>query len=90
MCIRDREKGQAGIPFSASQTPYSRCDSECWAGAVGAVPVSYTHLTDRMPFAMRPLTEVLMPQQQIGYVGYETIDAKLIRPDAIHVMEITG
>lgn len=31
-----------------------------------------------------------MPQQQIGYVGYETIDAKLIRPEAIHVMEIIG
>lgn len=38
---------------------------------------------------MRPLTEVLMPQQQIGYVGYETIYAKLIRPEAVRVMEIS-
>ena len=51
---------------------------------------SYFWIADRMPFAMRPLTEVLMPQQQIGYVGYETIDAKLIRPEAIRALEITG
>ncbi len=65
------------------------------SNGTGARPIafgdfSYFWIADRLPFAMRPLTEVLMPQQQIGYVGYETIDAKLIRPEAIHVMEIIG
>lgn len=59
----------------------------------GARPIafgdfSYFCIIDRKPFAMRSLTEVLVPQQQVGYVGYETIDAKLIRPEAIRVMQI--
>lgn len=59
----------------------------------GARPIafgdfSYFWIIDRKPFAMRSLTEVLVPQQQVGYVGYETIDAKLIRPEAIRVMQI--
>lgn len=59
----------------------------------GARPIafgdfSYFRIIDRKPFAMRSLTEVLVPQQQVGYVGYETIDAKLIRPEAIRVMQI--
>lgn len=59
----------------------------------GARPIafgdfSYFHIIDRKPFAMRSLTEVLVPQQQVGYVGYETIDAKLIRPEAVRVMQI--
>ena len=49
---------------------------------------SYFWIIDRKPFAMRSLTEVLMPQQQVGYVGYETIDAKLIRPEAVCVMQM--
>lgn len=59
----------------------------------GARPIafgdfSYFCIIDRKPFAMRSLSEVLVPQQQVGYVGYETIDAKLIRPEAIRVMQI--
>lgn len=59
----------------------------------GARPIafgdfSYFWIVDRKPFAMRSLTEVLMPQQQVGYVGYETIDAKLIRPEAVCVMQM--
>lgn len=60
----------------------------------GARPIafgdfSYFWIADRSPFAMRGLTETLMPQQQVGYVGYETIDAKLIRPEAVRVIEIS-
>lgn len=59
----------------------------------GARPIafgdfSYFRIVDRKPFAMRSLTEVLVPQQQVGYVGYETIDARLIRPEAVRVMQI--
>lgn len=59
----------------------------------GARPIafgdfSYFRIVDRKPFAMRSLTEVLVPQQQVGYVGYETIDASLIRPEAVRVMQI--
>lgn len=59
----------------------------------GARPIafgdfSYFWIVDRKPFAMRSLTEVFVPQQQVGYVGYETIDAKLIRPEAIRVMQM--
>lgn len=64
------------------------------AAGAGARPVAfgdfrYFWIIDRKPFAMRSLTEVLMPQQQVGYVGYETIDAKLIRPEAVRVLEIS-
>lgn len=62
------------------------------AGA-GARPIafgdfSYFWIVDRKPFEMRSLTEVFVPQQQVGYVGYETIDAKLVRPEAVNVLEI--
>ena len=64
------------------------------AAGDGARPIAFGdfscfRIADRLPFAMRPLTEVLMPQQQIGYVGYETIYAKLIRQEAVRVMEIS-
>lgn len=69
--------------------------SDCMPSeAAGARPIafgdfSYFWIVDRMPFALRELTEVLALQQQIGFVGYETIDAKLIRPEAIRVLEIS-
>lgn len=63
------------------------------SAGVGARPIafgdfSYFWIVDRKPFEMRSLTEVFGPQQQVGYVGYETINAKLIRPEAVCVMEI--
>lgn len=42
-----------------------------------------------MPFVMRRLNERFTAKQQVAYLGYEYLDAKLIRPDAIHVMQIT-
>ena len=59
----------------------------------GARPIafgdfSYFWIVDRKPFAMRSLTEVLVPQQQVAFVGYETLDAKLIRREAIRVMQM--
>lgn len=61
----------------------------------GAKPIafgdfSYYWIIDRMPFTMRRLNELFIAKGQIGYLGYEYLDAKLIRPDAVHVMQITG
>lgn len=61
--------------------------------AVGAKPIafgdfSYFWIIDRMPFAMRCLGELFAVAQRVGYLGYEYLDAKLVRPDAIHVMQI--
>ena len=62
--------------------------------AVGAKPIafgdfSYYWIIDRMPFTMRRLNELFIAKGQIGYLGYEYLDAKLIRPNAVHVMQIT-
>jgi len=63
--------------------------------AAGAKPIafgdfSYYWIIDRMPFTMRRLNELFIAKGQIGYLGYEYLDAKLIRPDAVHVMQIAG
>ena len=50
----------------------------------------YFWIIDRMPFTMRRLNELFIAKGQIGYLGYEYLDAKLIRPDAVHVVQITG
>lgn len=61
--------------------------------AVGANPIAfgdfcYYWIFDRKSFTMRRLNELFVAKQQIGFLGYEYLDAKLIRPDAIHVMQI--
>lgn len=62
--------------------------------AEGSKPIaigdfSYYWIIDRMPFTMRRLNELFIAKGQVGYLGYEYLDAKLIRPDAVHVMQIT-
>ena len=49
---------------------------------------SYYWIMERVPFAIRPLTEKYMMSQYRGYVGYEHLDGKLIRPEAIKVIKI--
>ncbi len=63
--------------------------------APGAKPIafgdfSYYWIMDRVPFAVRPLREKFVIQQLRGYVGYEHLDAKLIRPETIQVMQMAG
>ena len=63
--------------------------------AAGAKPIafgdfSFFWVIDRMPFVMRRLTEMFVTQQQVAYVGYEFLEAKLLRPEAVHVMQITA
>ena len=63
--------------------------------AAGAKPIAfgdfrYFWIIDRWPFEMCRLTELFALQQQVGFIGQEYLDAKLIRPEAIHVMQITA
>ncbi len=59
----------------------------------GAKPIAfgnfeYYWITERVPFAVRVLTEKYTLQQLRGYVGYEHLDAKLIRSDAVKVVQM--
>ncbi len=49
---------------------------------------SYYWIMERMPLAIRTLHEKYALFQYRGYIGYEHIDAKLIRPEAVQVMQI--
>lgn len=49
---------------------------------------SYYWIVQRLQLTVRPLTEKYALHQQIGYLGYEHLDGKLIRPDAIKVLQI--
>lgn len=49
---------------------------------------SYYWIMERVPFGVRVLNEKYITQQLRGYVGYEHLDAKLIRPDAIRVIKM--
>lgn len=51
---------------------------------------SYYWIMERVPFAIRPLTEKYHMAQYRGYVGYEHLDGKLIRPEAIKVLKIAA
>ena len=47
-------------------------------------------IVDRAPVNLQPLVEEYALYDQVGYVGFEFLDAKLIRPEAIKVIQITG
>ena len=49
---------------------------------------SYYWIINRMPISVRALTEVYSLNGQIGYLAHEYLDAKLIRPEAIKVLEV--
>lgn len=50
---------------------------------------SYYWVIQRFPFTVRAMKELYAAHQQVGYLGYEHLDAKLIRPEAIKVMQMT-
>lgn len=59
----------------------------------GAKPIafgdfSFYWITERTPFAIRRLYEKYITSSHRGYVGVEHLDGKLIRPDAVKVLEI--
>lgn len=49
---------------------------------------SYYWVINRSPISMRTLTEKFALLSQIGYLAFEFIDGKLIRPEAIKVIHI--
>ncbi len=50
--------------------------------------LSYYGIIDRSPVSMKVLSELYAANNQIGYVGNEFLDAKLIRKDAMKVIAI--
>ena len=51
---------------------------------------SYYWLVDRRPVCIRPLVEKFALLGCIVYLAYEVLDGKLIRPEAIKVMQMTA
>ena len=49
---------------------------------------SYYWMVGRTPVSVRPITENFAVYDQIGYLAFEFIDGKLIRPDAIKVIQM--
>lgn len=65
------------------------------SAAAGAKPIafgdlSYYWIIQRSPFTVRAMKELYATNHQVGYLGYEHLDAKLIRSEAIKVMEMTA
>ena len=70
--------------------------SEFMPGAQsGSKPIAfgdfrYYWIVGRSPVFIRPLVEKYIHIDCIGYRAYEFLDGKLVRPEAIKVMQITG
>jgi len=65
------------------------------SAAIGSKPIafgdfSYYWVIGRSPVSVNPLYETFTLNSQIGYLAFEFLDGKLIRPDAIKVLQITG
>ena len=70
-----------------------RIVNEMPSASPGAKPAafgdfSFYWIVEREPFSVRVLKEKFLPTGQIGYLGYEFLDGKLIRPDAVKVLSI--
>jgi HK97 family phage major capsid protein len=51
---------------------------------------SYYWIVERMPLTIRPLFEKHVLSQLKAYLGYERLDGKLIRPEAIRVLQMAA
>lgn len=49
---------------------------------------SYYWIINRMSIRVRALTELYIAYHQVGYLAHEYLDAKLIRSEAIKVLQI--
>lgn len=63
--------------------------------AAGAKPVlfgdfRYFWIIDRSPISMRAFKERFAMTDQVGYVGFELLDSRLVRKDAIKVLTVTA
>lgn len=50
---------------------------------------SYYWIVGRSPVSIRTLSEQFANVDCIGYLAYEFLDGKLVKPEAIKVMQIT-
>lgn len=72
------------------------CISEFMPGTEsGSKPIafgdmSYYWIVSRRPVSIRTLTEQFAMVDCIGYLAYEFLDGKLVRPEAIKVMQMTA
>lgn len=72
------------------------CISEFMPGMEsGSKPIafgdfSYYWIVGRHPVCVRPLTEQFATEGCVGYLAYEFLDGKLVRPEAIKVMQMTA
>lgn len=49
---------------------------------------SYYWIINRMPISVRALTELFTMHNQVGYLAHEYLDAKLIRSEAVKVLQL--
>ena len=51
---------------------------------------SYYWIIDRSPVSMKALKERFAMTDQVGYVGFELLDARLVRRDAVKSLSVSG
>lgn len=51
--------------------------------------LSYYWIIDRSPVSMKAVNELFAVNDQVGYIGFEFLDAKLVRSDAVKVIAIS-
>ncbi len=69
--------------------PVYICNAMPNAGKVIAFgDFSYYWIMNRMPISVRVLTERYVLNNQVGYLAHEYLDAKLIRSEAVKVLQL--
>lgn len=63
-------------------------DAESGSKPIAFGDFSYYWVIGRRPIGVRTLTEKFASVDQLGYLAYEFLDGKLIRPEAIKVLQI--
>ncbi len=63
-------------------------NAESGSKAIAFGDLSYYWIVNRRPLAVRTLAEKYTLYSQTGYLAYEFLDGKLIRPEAIKVLKI--
>ena len=70
--------------------PVNICNTMPSTGKVIAFgDFSYYCIINRMPISVRALVEIYIMNHQVGYLAHEYLDAKLIRPEAIKVRQLS-
>ena len=63
-------------------------DAETGSKPIAFGDFSYYWVIGRRPIGVRTLTEKFVALDQLGYLAYEFLDGKLIRPEAVKVIQI--